>query len=95
MASPFHRGRTAWLAILAFLIGTLASPRLSACAGHYEKLGDTATATIAIDEWLALNPNYYTNLLAKGRLSLAEKKYDARSRARMYASSIEPTRLTM
>ena len=47
---------------------------LSACAGHYEKLGDTATATIAIDEWLALNPTYYTNLLAKGRLSLAEKR---------------------
>lgn len=48
---------------------------LSACAGHYEKLGDAATAQIAVDEWLALNPDYYTALLAKGRLCLAEKKF--------------------
>jgi tetratricopeptide (TPR) repeat protein len=48
---------------------------LSACAGHYEKLGDTATAQIAVDEWLTLNPRYYTALLAKGRLCLAEKKF--------------------
>jgi tetratricopeptide (TPR) repeat protein len=49
---------------------------LSACAGHYEKLGDTATAQVALDEWLALDPNYYTSQLAKGRICLAEKKYD-------------------
>ena len=48
---------------------------LSACGGHYEKLGDTATAQIALDEWLTLNPSYYTALLAKGRLCLAEKKF--------------------
>src|SRR5688572_21967891 len=28
---------------------------LSACAGHYEKLGDTSTANTALDEWLALS----------------------------------------
>jgi tetratricopeptide (TPR) repeat protein len=49
---------------------------LAACAGHYEKLGDTATAQVALDEWLALNPNYYTSQLAKGRVCLAEKKFD-------------------
>lgn len=48
---------------------------LSACAGHYEKLGDLGTAQIALDEWLGLNPEYYTALLAKGRLCLAEKKF--------------------
>jgi tetratricopeptide (TPR) repeat protein len=48
---------------------------LSACAGHYEKLGDVATAQIAVDEWLGLNPEYYTALLAKGRICLAEKKF--------------------
>jgi spore maturation protein CgeB len=53
---------------------------LSACAGHYEKLGDTATAQIAVDEWLALNPGYFTALLAKGRLCLAEKKFDEAER---------------
>jgi tetratricopeptide (TPR) repeat protein len=53
---------------------------LSACAGHYEKLGDTATAQIALDEWLALDPNYYTSQLAKGRVCLAEKKYDEAER---------------
>ncbi|HEY7115195.1 MAG TPA: glycosyltransferase [Tepidisphaeraceae bacterium] len=53
---------------------------LSACAAHYEKLGDTATAQIAIDEWLAFNPNYYTSQLAKGRLCLAEKKFDEAER---------------
>lgn len=50
---------------------------LSACAGHYEKLGDTATANIALDEWIALTPDYYTALLAKGRVLMAEKKHDA------------------
>ncbi|MDB5323850.1 MAG: hypothetical protein JWN40_5481 [Phycisphaerales bacterium] len=54
---------------------------LSACAGHYEKLGDTNTALIAVDEWLTLNPNYYTALLAKGRLCLAEKKFPEAERS--------------
>ena len=49
---------------------------LSACAGHYEKLGDTSTANIALDEWLALSPNYFTSLLAKGRVLFNEKKFD-------------------
>jgi len=48
---------------------------LSACGGHYEKLGDVGTAQIAVDEWLTLNPGYYTAQLAKGRLCLAEKKF--------------------
>jgi tetratricopeptide (TPR) repeat protein len=49
---------------------------LSACASHYEKAVDVATATVAIDEWLALSPTYYTSLLAKGRLYMADRKYD-------------------
>jgi tetratricopeptide (TPR) repeat protein len=49
---------------------------LSACAGHYEKLGDSATANVALDEWLALSPNYYTSLLAKGRVLFFEKKFN-------------------
>jgi spore maturation protein CgeB len=49
---------------------------LSACAGHYEKLGDSATANVALDEWLALSPNYYTALLAKGRVLFFEKKFN-------------------
>jgi tetratricopeptide (TPR) repeat protein len=49
---------------------------LAACAGHYEKIGDTATAQVALDEWLALNPNYYTSQLAKGRVCLFDKKFD-------------------
>jgi tetratricopeptide (TPR) repeat protein len=49
---------------------------LSACAGHYEKLSDTATANVALDEWIALSPNYYTSLLAKGRVLFFEKKYN-------------------
>ncbi len=48
---------------------------LSACAMHYEKIGDTNTALIAVDEWLAVQPNYYANLLAKGRLLFHQKKY--------------------
>jgi tetratricopeptide (TPR) repeat protein len=53
---------------------------LSACAGHYEKLGDTNTAQIAVGEWLELDPECYTALLAKGRLCLAEKKFDQAER---------------
>ena len=48
---------------------------LSACAMHYEKIGDTNTALIAVEEWLAVQPNYYANLLAKGRLLFHQKNY--------------------
>ncbi len=47
---------------------------LSACAGHYEKLGDTATAGVALDEWLGLSPGDFTPLLARGRIYLADKR---------------------
>lgn len=48
---------------------------LSACSMHYEKIGDTNTALIAVEEWLAVQPNYYANLLAKGRLLFHQKNY--------------------
>ena len=48
---------------------------LSACSMHYEKLGDLNTAMIAVDEWLAVQPNLYANLLVKGRLLFHQKNY--------------------
>jgi tetratricopeptide (TPR) repeat protein len=48
---------------------------LAACAMHYEKLGDFNTALIAVDEWLAVQPNYYANLLVKARLLFHQKNY--------------------
>ncbi len=48
---------------------------LSACAMHYEKLGDINTALIAVEEWLAVRPNYYANLLTKARLLFHQKTY--------------------
>jgi tetratricopeptide (TPR) repeat protein len=48
---------------------------LSACAMHYEKLGDLNTAMIATDEWLAVRPDYYANLLEKARLLFHQKNY--------------------
>jgi len=48
---------------------------LSACGGHYEKLGDLNTALIAYDEWLVLQPNCFTALVAKGRALLAAKNH--------------------
>ena len=48
---------------------------LSACAMHYEKLGDTNTALIAVDEWLAVSPNLYANQLQKARLLFHQKNY--------------------
>ena len=53
---------------------------LSACAAHYEKMSDPTTAAIALDEWLALNPNYFTSQLAKGRIALAERRFDEAER---------------
>lgn len=41
---------------------------LAACATHYEKMGDYATANVAVDEWLAVQPNYFQGLLIKGRV---------------------------
>jgi tetratricopeptide (TPR) repeat protein len=63
---------------------------LSACAGHYEKLGDTNTAQVAVDEWLELNPDYYTALLAKGRMSLAEKNFAAAEKYLGHAVRVAP-----
>lgn len=48
---------------------------LSACAMHYEKLGDFNTALIAVDEWLAVQPNYYANLLIKARVLYHQKNF--------------------
>jgi tetratricopeptide (TPR) repeat protein len=48
---------------------------LSACAMHYEKLGDLSTALIACDEWLAVQPNYYANLLIKARVLFHMKNF--------------------
>ena len=48
---------------------------LAACAMHYEKLGDLNTALIAADEWLAVQPNYYANLLIKARVLFHQKNY--------------------
>jgi tetratricopeptide (TPR) repeat protein len=63
---------------------------LSACAGHYEKMGDTNTAGTAVDEWLGLNPDCYTALLARGRLGLAERKYADAERHLLRALEVEP-----
>jgi spore maturation protein CgeB len=46
---------------------------LAACTMHYEKLGDFNTAIIAVDEWLAVRPDYYANLLVKARLLFHQK----------------------
>jgi tetratricopeptide (TPR) repeat protein len=48
---------------------------LSACAMHYEKLNDMATANVAVDEWLAVQPDYFAGLLIKGRVQYAMKNY--------------------
>ena len=48
---------------------------LSACAMHYEKLGDLNTALIAVDEWLAVTPDLYANQLQKARLLFHQKSY--------------------
>jgi tetratricopeptide (TPR) repeat protein len=48
---------------------------LSACAMHYEKLGDYNTALIACDEWLTVRPDYYANLLIKSRVLFHQKNY--------------------
>jgi tetratricopeptide (TPR) repeat protein len=48
---------------------------LSACAMHYEKLGDLNTALIATDEWLAVRPDYYANLLQKARVLFHLKNF--------------------
>jgi tetratricopeptide (TPR) repeat protein len=53
---------------------------LSACAMHYERNNDSTTATIALDEWLALSPNYFTSQLARGRVALADRKFDVAER---------------
>src|SRR5207245_3594921 len=48
---------------------------LSSCAMHYEKLGDSATANVAVDEWLAVRPGYFHNLLIKARVQYHMKNY--------------------
>ena len=48
---------------------------LSACAMHYEKIGDINTALIAIDEWLAVQPDYYAALLSKARILFHQKNF--------------------
>lgn len=48
---------------------------LAACAMHYEKLGDVNTALVAVNEWLAVQPNYYANLLIKGRVLFHQKNF--------------------
>jgi tetratricopeptide (TPR) repeat protein len=42
---------------------------------HYEKLGDTATANVAVDEWLAVRPDYFATHLIKGRVRFYQKNY--------------------
>ena len=49
---------------------------LSACAMHYEKLGDMATANVAVEEWLAVQPDYFANLLIKARVQYHMKNYE-------------------
>ena len=46
---------------------------LAACAMHYEKLGDHNTSLVAVNEWLAVQPNYYANLLIKARVLFHQK----------------------
>ena len=41
---------------------------LSACSGHYEKLGDYTTALIAYNEWLEHHPDNFEALLGKARV---------------------------
>lgn len=48
---------------------------LAACALHYEKLNDIATARVALEEWLALSPDGFTPLLARGRVALVERQF--------------------
>lgn len=48
---------------------------LSACAMHYEKLGDNATANVAVDEWLAVRPDLFHNQLIKARVQYHLKNY--------------------
>lgn len=48
---------------------------ISACAGHYERLGDAATALVALDEWLEFSPDCFTALLARGRVLLSQRQF--------------------